>query len=256
MRLHQGNYFRTTFGYIKFRSEAFLCDGIICISRFLIDFHRREGIPEHKLLQVPSTVDPSRFEGAVDNSLPYRYIGYFGALTFKRDNVDLLLKAFQPLTMKFPDYHLVIGGPGTQNERKLITDLAQELGITSKFKLLDYMPREEITKYIKGADILVMVRGKDMESDASFPSKLTEYLAASKPLITVNVGEIPDYLTDGINAFLVPPGNHSALTSKIEDVINDYASAVSIASKGKELTNTVFNYSFQARRIISFVGSL
>lgn len=256
MRLHQGNYFRTTFGYIKFRSEAFLCAGIICISRFLIDFHRREGIPEQKLLQVPSTVDPARFEGAVDNPMPYRYIGYFGALTFKRDNVDLLLKAFQPLTMKFPDYHLVIGGPGTQNERKLITNLAQELGITSKFKLLDYMPREEITKYIKGADILVMVRGKDMESDASFPSKLTEYLAASKPLITVNVGEIPDYLTDGINAFLVPPGNHSALTSRIEDVINDYASAVSIASKGKELTNNIFNYSFQARRIISFVGSL
>ncbi len=256
MRLHQGNYLRRTVGYIKFRSEAYLCDGIICISRFLMDFHRREGIPEAKLLLVPSTVDPSRFQGAVNNPLPYRYIGYFGALTFKRDNVDLLLKAFQPLSVKYPDYHLVMGGPGSQNERNLIIDLAQELGIVSKFKLLDYMPREEITRYIKGADILVMVRGKDMESDASFPSKLTEYLAASKPLITVNVGEIPDYLTDGINTFLVPPGNHSALTSKIDDVINDYASAVSVASKGKELTYTVFNYSFQARRIISFVGSL
>jgi glycosyltransferase involved in cell wall biosynthesis len=256
LRLHQGNYFRKTFGFIKFKSEACLCDGIICISRFLMDFHRREGIPEPKLLLVPSTVDPSRFEGTSDNPLPYRYIGYFGALTFKRDNVDLLMKAFQPLSEKFPDYHLVIGGPGTQNERKLLTDLAQELRITSKFTLLDYMPREEITKYIKGADILVMVRGKDMESDASFPSKLTEYLAASRPLITVNVGEIPDYLTDGINTFLIPPGNYLALTRKIEDVINDYESAVSIAHMGKELTNTVFNYSFQARRIISFVGSL
>ncbi len=256
LRLHQGNYFRKTFGYLKFRSEAYLCDGIICISRFLVDFHRREGIPESKLILVPSTVDPSRFEGAADNPLPYRYIGYFGALTFKRDNVDLLLKAFQPVSAKYPEYYLVIGGPGTQHERKLISDLAQELGIATKFKLLDYMPREEITKYIMGADLLVMVRGKDMESEASFPSKLTEYLAASKPLITVNVGEIPDYLADGMNTFLVPPGNKAALTSKIEDVINDYDSAVSIAKKGKELTNTVFNYSFQACRIIGFVGSL
>ena len=130
------------------------------------------------------------------------------------------------------------------------------MGIASKFKLLDYMPRDEITKYIKGADILVMVRGKDMESDASFPSKLTEYLAASKPLITVNVGEIPDYLTDGINTFLVPPGDQLALARKIEGVIDDYPSAVLIAKKGKELTDSIFNYSFQARRIISFIGSL
>ena len=256
LRLHQGNYLRRTYGYIKFRCEAYLCDGIICISRFLVDFHLKEGFPPSKLLLVPSTVDPSRFEGVENNPLSYRYIGYFGALTFKRDNVDLLLKAFQPLMMKYPDYHLVIGGLGTKSERQSISDLAKELGIASKFKLLDYMPRDEITKYIKGADILVMVRGKDMESDASFPSKLTEYLAASKPLITVNVGEIPDYLTDGINTFLVPPGDQLALARKIEGVIDDYPSAVLIAKKGKELTDSIFNYSFQARRIISFIGSL
>jgi glycosyltransferase involved in cell wall biosynthesis len=256
LRLHQGNYLQRTSGYIKFRSEAYLCDGIICISRFLINFHVKEGISPSKLLLVPSTVDPSRFEGIDDKPLSYRYIGYFGALTFKRDNVDLLLKAFKPISAKYPDYHLVIGGLGTTSERKSISDLAKELGISLKFKLLDYLPRDEITKYIKGSDILVMVRGKDMESDASFPSKLTEYLAASKPLITVNVGEIPDYLTDGINTFLVPPGDRLALARKIEGVINDYPSAVAIAQKGKDLTNTIFNYSFQARRIISFVESL
>ncbi len=256
MRLYQRNSLQRSIGYIKFRTEAYLSDGIICISRFLVDFHRKQGIPDSKLLLVPSTVDPSRFEGAGDNPLPYRYIGYFGALTFKRDNIDLLLKAFQPLSVKFPEFHLVIGGPGTDNERKLISDLAEKLGILSRFMLLDYMPREEITKYIKGADILVMVRGRDMESDASFPSKLTEYLAASKPLITVNVGEIPDYLTDGVNTYLVPPGNQIELTKKIENVINDYNSAVSVAGNGRELTKTVFNYNFQAQRIIGFVGAL
>jgi glycosyltransferase involved in cell wall biosynthesis len=256
LRLYGKNLLTREFGKLKFKIESWLCDGIICISKFLVEFHRNNEIGEHKLLLVPSTVDLGRFSRTEAKPLSYKYIGYFGALTFRRDNVDMLIKAFAAVSHKHKEFYLVLGGPGTDSDRKQIIALAEELNISGKINLLDYMPREEITKFISGSDILVMVRSRDMESQASFPSKLTEYLATSKPLITVDVGEISNYLKDGVNAFLVNPGNIAELSNKLDYVIANHDYATSLAKEGHKLTETVFNYRHQAGRIISFVDAL
>lgn len=101
-----------------------------------------------------------------------------------------------------------------------------------------------------------MARSKDLESKASFPSKLTEYLATGRPVITVNVGEISDYLVDGENSFIVEAGNSEELANKIEYVMSNYNYALEVAEKGKQLTGTVFNYNFQANRIVDFLRTL
>jgi glycosyltransferase involved in cell wall biosynthesis len=121
---------------------------------------------------------------------------------------------------------------------------------------LEYLTREEVTQYIIHASILVMVRSKDLQSQASYPSKLSEFLASSKPVISVNVGEIPLYLKDGEHAFLVEAGDTKGLTEKLEYVWNNYDLALEVGQKGRQLTETVFNYSYQAKRMIEFISSL
>jgi glycosyltransferase involved in cell wall biosynthesis len=101
-----------------------------------------------------------------------------------------------------------------------------------------------------------MVRGKSLESQASFPSKLIEYLATAKPVITVDVGEIRDYLNDGINAFIVEPGNSRALAEKIDLVLSEYERALNVGQSGRQLTSTVFNYNYQSKRILDFIETL
>jgi glycosyltransferase involved in cell wall biosynthesis len=121
---------------------------------------------------------------------------------------------------------------------------------------LGYLKREEIIAYVSHAHILVMVRSNNQEAKASYPSKLSEFLASSKPVITVNVGEIPLYISDGINAFMVEPENADALAEKLEYVLLNYEFAIQVGKNGKELTDTVFNYNFQAKRMLEFINSL
>jgi glycosyltransferase involved in cell wall biosynthesis len=256
LRLFQGGALNRLSGVLKFRIESSLCDGIMCISRFLVDYYREHGISQKKLFLIPSTVDPGRFSMSCEKPLPYSYIGYFGGLTFSRDNIDVLIKAFALICDKHPDKNLVIGGFCTDNERKQIEDLIQDLNLSSRVNLLKYLPRTEIVRYIVHSDILVMVRAKDLETSASFPSKLTEYMVTAKPIVTVDVGEISDYLTDGVNSFLVEPGNRDVLAEKLDYVLDNYKLALKIAQQGKELTNTVFNYNYQAKRIIQYIDSL
>ena len=61
---------------------------------------------------------------------------------------------------------------------------------------------------------------------------------------------------DGVNAFMVEPENVNALAAKLEYVLSNYELAKQVGRKGKELTDTVFNYNFQAKRMLEFINSL
>lgn len=256
LRHYKGSLLQQVNGNVKLYFETKLCNGIFCISRYLINFYQKKGFNPRGLFLVPSTVDPGRFVRTGEKLFPHRYIGYFGGLTFLRDNIDLLIKAFAKIVDDHPEIHLLLGGFCSEKEKKQMEDLIAQLGITDRVRLLEYLKREEIINYITHADILVMVRGNNLESEASYPSKLTEFLATSKPVITVNVGEISDYLTDGVNAFLIRPGDVDALTEKLIFVLDNFQLANEVGLKGKELTATVFNYNYQAKRMIDFIDSL
>jgi glycosyltransferase involved in cell wall biosynthesis len=257
MKDFQSGAFMKGVGHLKIRSELRFTDGILCISKILLEYFRTLGFEERRLIIVPSTVDPARFIGDQHPSpLKFPYIGYFGALTFKRDNVDLLVQAFASLSERYPEMHLVLGGFCSPEERKELEDLISDLGIGSRVELLKYLPREEISRYILHSDMLVMVRAVNFETQASFPSKLIEYLATAKPVISMDIGEIRDYINDGVNAFLVEPGNSRALAEKIDFVLSKYQEAVKVGQNGKQLANTIFSYSYQSKRILNFIETL
>jgi glycosyltransferase involved in cell wall biosynthesis len=243
-------------GKIRFQIETTISDGIFCISQFLIDFYESKGTAKGKLFLVPSTVDPTRFDEPGDRPTPIPYIGYFGSLTFERDNIDILIKAFAQFSQNLKEPMLILGGFCTESEKNKIKDLILKLGIQNRVQVLEYLSRKEITRYIFYSHVLVMVRTDNFETQASFPSKLAEFLATSKPVITVNIGEIPNYLTNGVDAFLIQPGNYEVLAEKLDYVFDNYELAKQVGRRGKELANTVFNYNYQAKRMLGFIDSI
>jgi len=256
LRFYQGGRIRRLQGAIKLYIESRFCDGILCISRYLVEFYKKEGVKPNKLLLVPSTVDPSVFSATLRKPIPDKYIGYFGSLSFQRDNVDMLIHAFADFNVHYPDVRLVLGGFCTQDMKEQMLGLIDKLNIQSKVRMLDFLSRKEILEYITNAEVLVMTRSKDLESAASYPSKLTEFLATGAPVISVDVGEVSDFLTDNENAFLVEPGNTRELVNKLDFVYKNFEFARRVGQKGKELTEGIFNYNFQAKRIIDFISSL
>jgi glycosyltransferase involved in cell wall biosynthesis len=204
---------------------------------------------------VPSTVDPTRFTIEKIRISDYKYIGYFGSMEFERDNIDSLIKAYSMIYEKHDDIHLVLGGMVSNKEEKLIRDLIKSLNIDSKVHILGYLPREDIIQYVINAAILVLVRSDDQFTEASFPCKYTEYLSTGNPVISVMVSEIPKFIKDGENGFLIKSGDTKELSEKLEFVLENYQFASEVAQKGKELTGSIFNYGYQAKRIIDFIRS-
>lgn len=256
LRYYQKGLWKKRQGLAKNFVEAYVADGIICISDYLVNFFRQHGVKEEKLFLLPSTVDPSRFVSTGVSPMNKPYVGYFGSLTFERDNIDLLIKAFAKANPFHPDVFLVLGGFCTVEEKRKIETLIDSLKIKDKVRLLQVLTRLEITQYITHASLLAMVRAKDLQSDASYPSKLSEFLATGKPVVAVKVGDVSKYLTDNVNSFLVEPGDVDGLAKKIDFVLTNHEQAKQVGQNGYELATTTFHYHFQAKRLLDFIRHL
>lgn len=256
LRYYQTGFLRRLTGVLKLKLELATFDGILLITQYLMEFYKSRLPDNNKLLLVPSTVDPTRFAIGKTKIPEYKYIGYFGSMEMERDNIDTLIKAYSMVYEKHENIHLVLGGMVSNKEEKLITDLIRSLKIESKVHILRYLSREDIIQYVVNAYVLVLVRSSDIFTEASFPCKFTEYLSTGNPVISVRVTEIPKFITDGENGFLIKSGDTEELTEKLEFVLNNYQFATEVAQKGKELTGTIFNYGYQAKRIIDFVRSI
>jgi len=209
---------------------------------------------------MPNLIDPERFN--FKNVMPFRSglttIGYVGTPT-RKDGILDLIKSFSIINRLNCDTHLLIIGDIT-NGNTLLPELkryAYGLGIpedTITFKGLT--SHVEIPRLLLSCQILALTRPKGVFAEAGFPTKLGEYLATGKPVVVTKVGDIPKYLKDGESAYLVDPDDNKAFAEKLDLVLSHYEDALKIAQKGKELTNTVFNYKVQSERMQNFLLKL
>ena len=254
LRHYNEDGFKKFYGNLKLYVEMRLYDGIFCISNYLIDFYKKRGFNYRKLFLVPSTVDTGRFRNNLNSPLPYDYIMYCGGLTVLKDGVHILIESFTKISEKYPEINLVLIGKGDSIEDDIMfEDYVATLNMKGRIIFLGQLPRTDIPKYLTNAKILALARPQSIVSDAGFPSKLTEYLATGKPVVVTSVGDIPVYLEDNKNAFLSKPDSVDAFADKLDYVLSNYEFAQQVGEKGKELTETIFNYNFQAKRIIDFI---
>ena len=243
-------------GDLKLALETKVFDGIFCISNFIIGFYREKGFSQNKLFLVPSTVDTERFSSSFNAPLPYQYIMYCGSLTILKDGVNILIESFAKIANNYPGINLVIVGRADCNEDDIIfKNMVKTLNIENRVIFTGKLPRTDIPAYLCNARILALARPDSLIADAGFPSKLTEYLATGIPVVVTAVGEIPLYLKDNENAFLCEPGSSDAFAENLEFVLGNYEFAEQVGKRGKELTATIFNYNFQAKRMIDFIAN-
>jgi len=254
---YQNSFLRKIAGKPKVYIESKIYNGINCISQYLINFYEKRGVNQKKLFLVPSTVDPERFEIVHDSLLPFKYIAYCGSLTLQKDGVNILIESYNRIAVKYPDINLVlIGKEASEKEEILIKNLVTKLGLEKRIFFIGQISRERVPLYLINAIALALARPRSMQADAGFPSKLTEYLATGVPVVVTEVGEISVYLKDNKNAFIAEPDNIEAFADKLDFVLENYQYAHEVGLNGKELAKTVFNYNFQAKRMIDFINSL
>ena len=141
-------------------------------------------------------------------------IMYHGKIAPEK-GIDALLGALTHVDKS--KYHLAIIGEGEPKYKAKIKGFIVAAGMVHNVTLLGF--RDNIMEYLRQADFGVL---PSIQPEALGITNL-EYMMAGKAHICSNNGAQPEYVIDGINGLLVPPGDESALATAINELINDKA---------------------------------
>ena len=125
-------------------------------------------------------------------------------------------------------YHLAIIGEGQPKYKAKIKGFIVASGMVNNVTLLGF--RDNILEYLRQADFGVL---PSIQPEALGISNL-EYMMAGKAHICSNNGAQPEYVQDGVNGILVPPGDEQALTDAINRLLTDTATRSRMGTQAKK----------------------
>ena len=137
---------------------------------------------------------------------------FLGRLGKRKGIYDLLLSIKQ-LRPSFPDIRLLCGGDG---DLAGVRRRAVELGIESSVEVLGWVRGSVKKGLFEKASVYVLPSYNE-----GLPMGVLEGMAAGLPVISTPVGGIPDAVQNGVEGFLVPPGDVTELTGAIRKLLGD-----------------------------------
>ena len=229
-------------------------DGLFVISNSLKQYYVKRGIPEDTVHVINMFVDTSRFRG-LEKTTKEKYIGYCGAVSYEKDGVDALIKAFAIFHKSHPDYQLKIIGKGVSEDViPRLKNLTESLGVNEAVVFTGPVQPAQMPQLLYDASILALARPDSLQAQNGFPTKLGEYLATGNPVVVTSVGEIPDFLKSGENAFLAKPGDSGDFARQLNWVADNYEESKRIGLRGKVLSESEFNYCVQSQKALSYIA--
>ena len=244
-----------------------LVDGFITISSEL-ERYVEEHAPGVPCLRVPILVIASEFEddaapdrgeradedAAVPAARP-RQVVYTGDLGHQGEIMDLLM-AFARVAPSRPDVVLTLVGAARRELRAQIEARAAELGLAERIVLTGHVERTRLPGILGAASALVLLRRDAEFSRAGLPTKLAEYLASGRPVVVTAIGDIPLYLTDGVDAYLTPPEDAGLFAEKLGFVLDHEAEAAAVGDRGRQTALREFDHRRHGERLSAFIAGL
>lgn len=235
-----------------------LCDGIIAISDSLVNL-AKQYTSQMRVIKIPIMVDFEQYCIEDKSECIYPpYIFHSGTLYEQKDGVLGMIEAFGKAINKIdqPIKFILTGNLEASPHSEKIRELITTYHLKDRLIFTGYLSSTELKSYLSQASLVIINKYRTQQNEYCFSTKLSEYLAASKPTIITNVGEAMNWLVDNKNAYIVEPERSDLLAMKIVEAFSDSFKRRNIARNGKELCKTNFDYKVYGPKIISFLNTI
>lgn len=186
----------------------------------------RYNVPQEKVLPVPNGVDLDGTDpGDTTVTTPTNefVLFYVGSIKQAR-GIDVLVRAFAKFNESIPDSRLKILGPVRQKQDKdAIEALVSDLNVGDSVDFpASRVAHTEVLEQMSRADICVLPLSEEIDNyKYTFPIKLFEYLAMSKPVVATRLDGISKVIENEYNGLLVEPGDARDMAQAFERFYRD-----------------------------------
>ncbi len=118
---------------------------------------------------------------------------------------------------------------------------------------MENLARRDYLQALAHADVFLLPRRGGLHSEASFPNRVPEFLAAGGLLLTSDVGDFPLYLRHGRSGLLCADGDIDAFASALGWISCHRDEARDIAENGRYSALRNFDYHIHGQSLLAFV---
>ncbi|MGP0065153.1 MAG: glycosyltransferase [Isosphaeraceae bacterium] len=223
-------------------------DRVVCVSEGQAGKVRRAGVRADRVVVIRNAVRAERFDGAdaadrrvLEGMFPWtpkRIVGSAGRLSPEK-GFGVLVEAAAIVARSDPGAGFIHFGDGPL--RAVIRRRINELGLERRFILAGL--RDDLDRFLPHWDLSVLPSFTE-----GLPTVVLESYAAGVPVVATAVGGTPEAVADGVDGYLVPPGDPTALARRILDVCEDEGRRREMGRLGRERIRTEFTFDAQAIR--------
>ena len=145
-----------------------------------------------------------------------RVILCFGRIDIRMKGIDILIDAFEKISLKFPDYRLMIAGRGKEADIQWLERRIEASPFRSRIRHL-VNPSDSVKKeLLRSATVVCMPSRFEGWNIVAI-----EAAASSKPTIGSRIPGLVDAIQENETGLLAEPENSSDLAKKMELLLND-----------------------------------
>lgn len=229
----------------------------IVISSFL-----NNSYPESNNLLLPPLCDPSEFKWS--QTVDDKRIDPFDGVTLiyagnpaKKDCLHAVINAVNLLANKGEKIRLLILGTTKENYLKSYRKLLISCELHKNIIFLGRLSQELIPAYYRKADFMVLLREPTRKSNAGFPTKVAEAMAAGTLVICNATSDLARYVRDGETGFLVDGYGILDIEKVLKEKVLPLKRENIVKMKdATALSNAAFDYSSYVKKAQEFLNNL
>lgn len=251
------NKLRLRTSIFLFRFSRHFTDHFVAISEQL--YERASFIAKNKVpvTLIPITVNLNYFRSngyqTDTNNLKIFYGGSYAV----KDGLKYLIEAFDVVSKKDEGIQLILTGSAPiQSDLDEIKTKINGIAAKDRIKFMGFLKTEDYYKLLNSCDIFCMTRINSIYANAGFPFKLGEFLAAGKAVIATQVGDVPNYLFNNVNALLINPDSVEELSDAILAIIKNPEKIRSLGPEARRTAETYFDSEKVSMKLLSIFESL
>lgn len=220
------------------RYSQYFCDHMFVISTRLFG-HYRKYFPKEKLTLLPIVVDPDRFMHLNGEAPKGKIVGYLGSFGHK-DGVPGIMEGFSMARESIPELKLRL--MGHVNQYFPVEKYINHYNLDGELELTGQLRYREIPQLLRECSLLVVNRVNTPFAHYGFPTKLGEYLAAGRPVVVTDVGDVRRYFTNRKDLLIIDPEKPEQLARVIRERFDQPGEFNEIASRGRKTAYRLFAY--------------
>lgn len=220
--------------WFDLRHKFPLFQRIVTISAGIREVLLRHGVPEGQVVCIPSAVDTERYQ-----PLPLRQavVDEFGldaagpvlamiAQLIPRKGHAVFFDALPAVLARHPKAQCLIFGRGPLREE--LAHGVRERGLEKSVRFVGF--KTDMARLIPGLDLVIHPAFMEGLGVA-----LLETAACGVPIVACRAGGIPEIVRDGVNGYLLEPGDSAGLARAINALLDEPGQMRAFGAAGRQL---------------------